>query len=204
MNMKIVASLLLFGAYAGVCSDIVWSGDVVVPESADVTCTDHGYVTSISLGANSVVRFNTRTAHSFPITGSGKIIKEGDAEWTMTTAIPNFAGDYEIASGVVNVSLGKVFGADDVKHKLVVRKGATLSITAKEGAIIKRHVHIAGDGAPGRFGALEAPAVSTTEHFLDYLYLDGDATLYTPMSGLFFVQGELDLSGFKLTVTGAG
>ena len=132
MNMKIVASLLLFGAYAGVCSDIVWSGDVVVPESADVTCTDHGYVTSISLGANSVVRFNTRTAHSFPITGSGKIIKEGDAEWTMATAIPNFAGDYEIASGVVNVSLGKVFGADDVKHKLVVRKGATLSITANK------------------------------------------------------------------------
>ena len=101
MNMKVAVSFLLLVGYVGARADITWSGDVVIPENADVTCQDHSGVTSLSVGAGAVVRFNTAAAHSFPIAGSGTIVKEGDAEWTMVTRIDDFTGDYEIASGVV-------------------------------------------------------------------------------------------------------
>ncbi|MBQ6137952.1 MAG: hypothetical protein IJI73_11350, partial [Kiritimatiellae bacterium] len=91
-------AILLAVAFAAFSAGAVtWSGDVEVPANEDVTCLDSDLanITSLKINAGATVRFATSTAHSFPITGSGTIIKEGTSTWTMTTAIPNFEGDYE-------------------------------------------------------------------------------------------------------------
>ena len=175
------------GVVAGLQADVTWSGDVVVPAGEDVTCSDLTGITSINIGAGATVRFTTAAPHAFPITGSGTIIKESADVWTMTTAIPNFQGNYEIAAGVVSISSAEMVGKNNNAYRVTVRDGATLAITTKEGMLSYRYVRFTGTGAPGRNGAVETPAISNTDKGLNNLELDGDATLYVPTDGLFFI-----------------
>ena len=192
------------GVVVGLQAEVTWSGDVVVPAGEDVTCSDLTGITSLNIGAGATVRFTTAAPHAFPITGSGTIIKESADVWTMTTAIPNFQGNYEIAAGVVSISSAEMVGKNNSAYRVTVRDGATLAITTKEGMLSYRYVRFAGTGAPGRNGAVETPAISNTDKGLNNLELDGDATLYIPTDGLFFIYYNIKLNGHRLTFFGDG
>ncbi|MCR5413657.1 MAG: hypothetical protein K6F50_02880 [Kiritimatiellae bacterium] len=208
-NLKQDRSLpILFAAVFAAFSAgaVTWSGDVEVPANEDVTCLDSDLanITSLKINAGATVRFATSTAHSFPITGSGTIIKEGTSTWTMTTAIPNFNGNYEIAAGVVSFGINNAFGADNGAYRVTVRSGATLESTAKAGKASSRYIHIAGSGAAGRNGALELPAISNTDDYINRIVLDDDATMFVPSGGLFFLKYTLNLAGHRLKIIGGG
>ena len=204
--MKMNAEKFLFAvavtfAAAAACADVTWSGDVVVPANTDVTCTDFSAVTSLSISSGATVRFDTATAPGFQITGSGTVVKESSAEWTMTASIPDFTGNYDIAAGVVNANVATPFGKDSNSYKVYVRSGATLAI-ASHSVFSARYIHIAGNGATGRKGAIEMPAKSSTDKYY-YFNLDGDAKMYVPAGGLFFVSA-VKLNGNRLVITGGG
>ena len=202
--MKAAFFLVAFSSYA--LYAITWSGDVTVPANADETCydADLANITSLSIGAGATVRFATSTAPDFLITGSGTIIKEGTATWTMTKSIPDFTGNYEIAEGVVRSGIGNAFGASGASYKVTVRNGATLVFTALTGRLDYRKLHITGDGAAGQNGAVEFPAAQETDGRWRSVILGGDATMYVPKGGLFFIYSELNLNGYRLTITGGG
>ena len=192
------------GVVVGLQAEVTWSGDVVVPAGEDVTCSDLAGITSLDIGAGATVRFTTATPHAFPITGSGTIIKESADDWTMTTAIPNFQGDYEIAAGTVSINIANAFGQEGTAYKVTVKSGATLVLVSSAGKVISRYVNLAGTGAAGHKGALEFPAESYTSDWLNRIKLDDDATLFIPTGGLFFLYDALDLDGHRLTIIGGG
>ena len=198
-----VAFLLAF-LCASTLHALTWSGAVEVPANADETCTDFSAVTSLTINAGATVRFNTSTPPNFPITGSGTIVKESTATWTITTAIPDFKGDYEIAAGVVSIGIDKALGNDNASYKVTVKSGATLESTTKEGKLTGRYIHLAGTGAAGRKGALELPAISNTDSYINRIVLDDDATMFVPSGGLFFLQHTLNLAGHRFTIIGGG
>ena len=198
MTMAVVLAL-----FAGAMADeIVWSGNVTIPANADVTCTDHSAVTSLSIGSGATVRFETDTPHNFAISGTGgKIVKASAAKWVMSYGISSFNGDYEIAAGVVSNNIECAFGANSEDYKVSVAPGATLML-GKSGTMSYRNIHFAGVGASGQKGAIEFPAATLTGSTWNRLHLDADATAYCP--GLFFLRNSLNLNGHRLTVCGGG
>ncbi len=203
-RLSVTASVMTLLMRVAVADPVIWSGDVSVPANADVTCADLSAITSLEIGSGATVRFTTATAPNFPITGAGTVVKESAGDWTMTTSIPNYQGNYEIAAGTVSSGVLNAFGMDGSAYKVTVKGGATLVITGNDGKTGGRVIHLAGDGAPGRKGAIEMPATTTVDSRWPRFCLDDDATMYIPSSGLFFLSGSLDLNDHRLTLTGAG
>ena len=205
MSTRLLLAAAIAAIMSGASADpVVWSGDVIVPANEDVTCTDLSAITSLEIGSGATVRFTTATAPNFLITGAGTVVKESAGDWTMTTSIPDYQGNYEIAAGTVSSGILNAFGMNGSAYKLTVKGGATLVITGNDGSTGSRVIHLAGDGAPGRKGAIEMPATVTTSSLWPRFYLDDDATMYMPAKSLFFIDGLLDLNNHRFTVVGSG
>ncbi len=204
-----MCSLAALGAAAE--EEIVWSGDVRIPAGTTAICTDHSQITSLEIPADSTVRFQTATAPTCPITGTGTIVKDSVDTWTPTTPITGFSGDYRIAKGVACAgTVRHACGNDAATTRVSVEKGATLAVTdTLQNLFYATRIHLAGEGALAedgvtRRGALEMPAVSYTSQLLNNIILDDDATLYVKKNGLFFLNGMLDVNGHRLTTAGEG
>ena len=188
------------GAYDAGTTYTVPAGTTVVVTDADIA--EFNTLAGATFGdANAVLEFNTSTPHAIPITGSGTIRKTSAATWAMTTSIPSFKGNYDIAAGVVTVNIASPFGEDAVAYKVTVRSGATL-VLESHNKVVLRHIHLAGSGAAGRKGAIEMPKDDYTTSDRYFFDLDDDATMYGSSGKYIFIGGELNLNGRRLTITG--
>ena len=193
----------------------VWAA-TTVGSGETLTVTDSNvadYADGISFAdATGVVEFNTSSAPTMSITGAGTVKKTYSGDWTMSTQISGFTGDYVLSGGgIVTVSSGTryYFGAESkTGGALVVKEGNTLYVpnTGSWAVMGNRPVHIAGTGYNSMGAVNTGYAYSTSGDFIKYLVLDGDATFYQngPNYYNFIEGGEIDLAGHELTLSGNG
>lgn len=216
------AAGLAFGE-AALDPDFKWStGDVVIPADTIVEVTDIATVNacaSLTIEAGGVLRLNTSAAPANAnIKGAGTIEKTSAADWTMTTAITGFTGDFDIRAGVVAFGTSGVFGKCDNSADMgsvYVRDGATLSfapdpIAGKGNSpaadLNFRTLHLAGVGKDGR-GAAEftSTVYDTNGDTARRIVLDDDVTVKMKSGSLTFIaMTSLDLNGHDLKVVGSG
>ena len=213
-----LAAGLAFGE-AALDPDFAWStGDVVIPADTIVEVTDIATVNacaSLTIDAGGVLRLNTSAAPANAnIKGAGTIEKTSAADWTMTTAITGFTGDFDIRAGVVAFGTSGVFGKCDNSADMgsvYVRDGATLSFapTAANKAAADlnyRTLHLAGVGKDGR-GAAEftSTVYDTDNNTARRIVLDADAKVGMKSGSLTFIANNyIDLNGFGLSFGGSG
>ena len=155
-----------------------------------------------------VIEFETTAAPTMNITGFGTVKKTYNGDWTMTTPIQSFTGNYDLCgSGVVSFSAAYMFGADGSSYKLYVRDGATLRFTASTAKLFSRTVHLEGFGAPGAKAAImiDSGETEVSGGTLRNLVLDADASMYiTASANYFFNYGTFNMNGHSLYVCGSG
>ena len=190
-------------------------GEKTVPPGADITI-DEGNLSEYSSGIvfaddSGVVRLNLSSAPVMQIVGAGTVVKTSDADWTMTTPIPDFTGDYILAgSGVVSSGIAEAFGYrgdNTYAHSLTVSNGCTLSVTANEKYLLGyRVLELNGSGARGR-GSLEVKENISSNEAIFHIRLGSDAEISFPDGKYLFLAATgrgLNLNGNRLAVTGKG
>ena len=158
--------------------------------------------------ATGVIEFETSAAPTMNITGRGTVKKTYNGDWTMTKAIENFTGTYDLCgSGIVSFDASYMFGNNDSTAKLYVRDGATLRFAAKTAKLWSRTLRVAGMGAPGAKAALmfDSAETETDGGTIRNLVLDADASIHIIKNGNFFYSsGTFNLNGHKLFHSGPG
>lgn len=190
-------------------------GAVTIPAGAEVIIDENNlsdYSQGIVFADNSaVVRFNLQSAPSMPIAGGGTIVKVSDADWTMTTSIPDFTGDYILAgSGVVSAGIVEAFGDRGDKtyaHSLTVSNGCTLAVTHNVQYLLGyRVLELNGSGYDGR-GALQIREYISSNEAIFHVRLGSDAEMSFVDGKYLFLAATgkgLDLNGCRLTISGKG
>ncbi|MCQ2391949.1 MAG: autotransporter-associated beta strand repeat-containing protein [Kiritimatiellae bacterium] len=209
------------------------------PESADSTLTVNSAVNATSLTklGDGVARILSPFAYTgtlalnygtialadcgnlaATLSGTGRLVKEASANWTLSKAQPNFLGEFVLAGGTTRPAAAdaRTYFGDAQKSTLVVTNGATLYVqpTTPSANVNygSREVRVSGDGADGN-GALVFEGVDTvTSYPFTRLTLDGDTSItnvgvgsktvaFTSRDGL---TTTLNMNGHKLTRHGRG
>ena len=198
--LAVFAASIAVAARAAVYT--VPSGDTLVVTDANVADYSGGITFADSTG---VVEFNTSSAPTMDITGNGTVKKTSSSAWTMSKAISNFKGNYELGgNSVVSVGIRYAFGHDsDTKgpYSVTVLDGSTLVISASDGGTLNyRMLVLNGKGVNGR-GAVEVAASSSGVDAMRSIRLDSDTRIGFLNNKYIFVAitGKgIDLNGHVL------
>ena len=162
LENKSASSVLTVNAALSVpqATDIVKAGEGKVRIASGF---DHAGDLVLHAGSFAVSNATTLAAH---LQGTGTFIKEGDESWQLSTAQPDFSGDFVLAGGYNYLISNGVFG--DSSGRLVVTNGATLDLSSQFGARLSqmrfedKAVAISGEGFNG-MGALRFGTAGGTD-----------------------------------------
>ncbi|MCQ2390514.1 MAG: hypothetical protein MJ240_03740 [Kiritimatiellae bacterium] len=222
-NDKIFGAALMAVLAAGAAFGYDWpaaGGTATLTEAdcdanGEVVVTDADYAAAnalagIQVGAGVKLVFDTAQAPTVALSGTGgTFVKRGDAEWSITTAQPNFRGDWVLEGGVtiVEASAAKTaFGIESGSYALYVRSGASFTATAAAASagwrLSSRKLHLAGTGYQNRGAYYSLGNTSDTFAWTDFI-LDDDATIRLDNGYLFARGTTYDFNGHALTLLGS-
>ena len=149
------------------------------------------------------------TAPAVVLEGSGECVKSGSADWTLSTACPNYKGQWTFKGGVVDGTVPTAFGDtgsdNDDDSAVYVESGATLRLSTSHSSgyfFLYKRFHIAGTGTSGQ-GAILVDVSDNKNGYIGPVYLDGDATINQPSGkSVKFMYGNIFLQSRKLTLSG--
>ena len=213
-------SIPLVAAFSVCCVALAYTytpGDAfMVPAGETITVTDadiadfNAQASVTFADAAGVLVFNTATAPTVPISGSGTIRKVSSGTWTLATAQSGFTGTWDFMDGISTVNARYALGSEDSSSNVCVRSGATLRLNSSTFRFKSRPLHLAGEGYQNN-GALQVAQNTSQEssYAMRGIVLDADAKVSLTNSAFLNISygnsgGNsklIDLLGRRLTVS---
>ena len=133
---------------------------------AEADMSSYNALSKVVVNGTLVFGSDVTTAPAVVLEGSGACVKSGSADWTLSTACPNYKGKWTFKGGVVDGTVPTAFGDNgldnDDDSAVYVESGATLRLSTAHSSgyfFLYKRFHIAGTGTSGQGAILvDVPA----------------------------------------------
>ena len=214
---------LLVGASFGFDGWPSGGGTVEIPSGETITVStqeDLDLVNACTLvfpDRTATLVFETVNPFTAVVKGTGTIVKNTAASWTLTTEQADWLGDIVVKKGRITMSHGQCFGAWYTANgaRLIIEGGATWDVSAGgadwgTGRLNAIQLRVEGTGDDGN-GAIQQGVSVYNSYVASDVVLTGDTLIYNARNFLGFsfyqannaapkVNAVVDMGGHKLTV----